>query len=127
MIKLTKKQKDMLWGKNWPYSEVDLKIQTRILDNKISSKFIEVEVNINPTTFEICKQNIEYFKNDIMINQLLNHWLYISPEFWYKSCAFMQEYRDEKIIIKAMESVKYAEETIIKMHKFVIDFLWIKL
>lgn len=126
MIKLTKKQKDMLWWESWPYSEIDLKFQTKILDDKISRRFVEVEVNINPTTFEICKQNISDFKDDIMITQLLMYWKYISPEYWYKSCAFSQEYINDDVLTNADNTVQYAEETIIRMHKYVMNFLEIE-
>lgn len=126
MIKLTNEQMEMLWGDWWPYSEVDLKIQTRVLDDKIARKFIEVEVNINPTTFEICYQNIEHFKNDIMVTQLLTHWECISPIYGYKSCAFIAEYRNEEVMEDAKKAVEYAKETIIKLNKYVMNFLEIK-
>ena len=52
MIKITKEQKDMLWWENWPYSEAKLIFETRILDKKVSRRFISVEVTINPTSYE---------------------------------------------------------------------------
>lgn len=126
MLKLTKKQKDMLWGWDWPYSQIDLKFQTRILDDKISRKFIEVEVNINPTTFDICKQNIDDFIGDKVLMQLLMSASYISPEYWYKSCAFIAEDEGNKTLLKAQKAMEHTEKSIIKMHKYVMKFLEIK-
>ena len=130
-MKITKKQKDLLWGWDWPYSEAHLTFETRILNDEISRFFIIVEVNINPTTFEICKQNIKHFKDDEMAYQLLNNAMYISDKDWYKSCAFINEYdKDDedykKILSLAKKSLKYSEETLIKLHKYVMDFLWIE-
>jgi len=67
MIKITKKQRDMLWGQDGPYSEARIVFETRILDDEISRTFINVEVAINPTTFNICKQNLNKFKENKMI------------------------------------------------------------
>ena len=55
-MKLTKIQSDKLWGEDGPYSEVHLIIETRILDDKVTRKFIIVEQNINPLSFEILKR-----------------------------------------------------------------------
>jgi len=71
-MKLTKKQKDMLWGETGPYSQANLTKQVRILDDEISRVFLVVEVEINPTTFEIVEKHRsdDEFKNDIKIQQL---------------------------------------------------------
>ena len=70
-MKITKKQRDKLWGETGPYSQANLTIQTRILDDKISRVFLVIEADINPLTYEIVKQNRSKFKDDIMIQQLL--------------------------------------------------------
>ena len=88
MIKITKEQKDMLWWENWPYSEAKLIFETRILDNQISRRFMTVEVIINPTTYKICKDNIEKFSSNPMISQLLEHSEDRWKQHWYISMAF---------------------------------------
>ena len=129
MIKITKEQKDMLWGWDWPYSEAKLIFETRILDNEISRRFISVEITINPTTFKICKDNIEKFSPDNMISQILEHSQDRWKQDWYVSMAFsspVDKSNEEKIIKEAKSTLNYAEQTVIKMHSFVMDFLDIK-
>lgn len=122
-MKLTQKQYDKLWGEDGPYSQANLIIQTRILDDKVSRVFVEVEVDINPLTYEIIKQNINRFKNDPMITQLIDHADDRGFEFGFVSCAFSAEYHDESIMKEAKRRLEYAKKTIIKMHKFVMDLL----
>jgi len=73
MKKLSQKQLDKLWGEDGPYSEADLSIQTRILDDRVSRVFINVEVKINPFTFEFIKKHRDKFKDNQIIQQLLDH------------------------------------------------------
>ena len=122
-MKLTNEQRDMLWGKRGPYSEASLKKQVRILDDRISRIFLEVEVNINPTTFKLVKKhrNDKEFKDDIIIQQFLDHADYRGQKFGYVSCAFSGEYIDKKVLKEAERSLKYSQEIIIKMHKFIIN------
>lgn len=122
-MKLTDGQIDMLWGETGPYSEANLIKQVRVLDDSISRIFLEVEININPTTFKLVKKhrNDKEFKDDIIIQQLLDHADYRGQKFGYVSCAFLCEYRNRKTLKEAEKSLKYAQETIIKMHKFIID------
>ena len=83
--KLTKKQKDLLWsgGGKGPYSQANLIKQIRILDDSVSRVFLVVETEINPTTFEIVNSNRhdDEFKNDIVIQQLLDKAEYRGPQF----------------------------------------------
>jgi len=129
MIKITEQQKNMLWGWEWPYSEAKLIFETRILDNQISRNFITVEATINPTTFEICKQNIDKFSKNPMISQLLEHSDYRWKKHWYISMAFSHPYdrnnkEDEIEILKeAKLNLSYTEKAIIDMHNFIIKFL----
>jgi len=122
-MKLTKKQKDMLWGETGPYSQANLTKQVRILDDEISRVFLVVEVEINPTTFEIVEKhrNDDEFKNDIKIQQLLDYSDFRGPNFGYVSMAFEGEYVDSGVAFNAEASLKYAQDSIIKMHKFVMD------
>ena len=122
-MKLTKKQIDGFWGETGPYSEVNLIKQVRILDDRISRVFLVVEVNINPTTFEMVLKNRDNaeFRNDVMIQQLLDTAEYRDPDFGYVSRAFEAKYINEEILLKAGNHRKYCEETIIKMHKFIMN------
>ena len=120
---LTKKQQDMLWGETGPYSQVNLTRQVRILDDRISRVFLVVEVDINPTTFELVLENRDevVFKEDIAIQQLLDTAEYRGPSFGYVSSAFEQEYHSEEVLLEAEIRRKYCEQSIIKMHKFVMN------
>lgn len=121
-MKLTKSQKDKLWGEDGPYSQVQLIIETRILDDSISRIFVLVEVHINPLTFEIIKENRDQFKDDKMIQQIIDFSEFRGDEFGYVSCAFQKQHT-LKVLKEANHHLEYAEMTIIKMHKFVMDLL----
>ena len=71
-MNLTQKQKDRLWGVNGPYSQANLIIQTRILDDKVSRIFLSVEAEINPLTFELLEKHRAQFIDDQKILQLLD-------------------------------------------------------
>jgi len=123
-MKLTERQIDLLWsGGGGPYSQVNLIKQVRILDDAVSRTFLEVEVEINPTTFRLIKKhrNNNEFKNDVIVQQLLDSSEYRGPEFGYVSLAFSAEYTRTNALKEAEKALKYSQETIIKMHKFIID------
>jgi len=122
-MKLSKSQIDKLWGEDGPYSQANLIIQTRILDDTVSRVFVEVEVDINPLTYEIIKQNIKKFKDDPMVTQLIDHADFRGQEFGYVSCAFSCEYYDESVMNEAKKALEYTKKTVIKMHKFVMNLL----
>jgi len=123
--KLTQKQIDLLWsgGEKGIYSQAKLIREIRILDKKVSREFLVVEVEINPTTFELVRKhrNDIEFKNDVAIQQLLDHADYRGPEFGYVSLAFQNEYRDEKVFKDADFVLRKVQDTIIKMHKFIME------
>jgi len=122
-MKITIEQQDKLWGETGPYSQANLIIQTRILDDKVSRVFLVVEVEINPFTFEVIQKNRSKFSNDQKILQLLDYSEYRGQEFGYVSSAFEAIYNNEAVMREAQERLKYAIETIIKMHRFVIDLI----
>lgn len=124
-MKLNKKLTDKLWGETGPYSQVNLIIQERILDDKTSRVFAVVEAEINPLTFEIVKQNRQarIFKNDVKIQQLLNTAEYRGPALGYIILAFEKHLTGPEIMKEAKKSVDYTRKTLIKMHKFVMDLL----
>lgn len=125
MQKLSQTQLDKLWGEDGPYSQANIIIQTRILDAHVSRVFVEVEVDINPLTYEIIKQNRDHFKSDPMVSQLIDHADYRGPAFGYVSCAFSAEYIDESVMKEAKKRLEYCTKTIIKLHKFVMNLLGI--
>jgi len=45
-MKLTKKQRDQLWGESGPYSEAKIITETRILDDEVSRVFVVVEGSV---------------------------------------------------------------------------------
>lgn len=119
-MKLIQKQRDKLWGEDGPYSEAQIIIEERILDEVVTRIFVYVEVHINPFTFELIKKNRKLFADDIMIQQLLDHADFRGQSHGYVSCAFRNEYRDEDVMKEAREHLDYARGTIIKMHNFVL-------
>ena len=125
MKQLSQKQLDKLWGEDGPYSEADLSIQTRILDDRVSRIFINVEVKINPFTFELIRKYRDSFKDNLMIQQLLNNAEYRGQSMGYIASAFEDEFTDKKVMEQAYKHLDYARETIILMHEFVMDYLGI--
>ena len=122
-MKLSKRQRDKLWGETGPYSEAWLITETRILDDFVSRIFIIVEVHINPFTFEVILKNRDLFTNDNMLQQLLDRSEFRGQSYGYVSCAFQDEYRNENVMKDAKKHLDYAEKTIIKMHRFVLHSL----
>lgn len=111
-----------LWGVDGPYSEVKMSIQSRILDGEVSRIFLEVETYINPFTFRIVKKFRKIFEDDQMIQEVLDHSEFRGFEYGYVSCAYSEEY-DPKNLEEANLHLKYSEDAIIKMHKFVMKVL----
>lgn len=121
-LTLSKKQRDKIWGEEGPYSEAKLIFCNRILDDSISRVFIDVEVAINPLTFEIIKKHREEFADDEMVQQLLDHSEFRGQHHGYISCSFSAQHSGRKTIKEANKHLKYAEDTIIRMHKWVMNY-----
>ena len=122
-IELSSKEKVELWGETGPYSEARIVINHRILDESVSRVFIEVEVAINPFTYKIIKKNRKEFKNDPMMQQLLDHAEFQGQAHGYVSCAFRSQYTNESVMSEAEKHLEYAKRTIIKMHKYILNYL----
>lgn len=122
-MKLSDKNRFELWGESGPYSQVNLIWQDRILDDAISRTFIIVEVEINPFTFRLIKKYRAEFKGDIMINQLIDHAEYRGPKYGYVASALEAWLDDESALNQAEIHRRYARETVIRMHKFVLEKL----
>jgi len=125
-MKLSKQQLFELWGVDGPYSEANIKIQTRILDDSVSRIMVEVEANINPLTFRITKAARKTFVDDEPLQQLLDHARYMGKNQGYVVSSYCREYTDEGVMEEAKICLKYTEETIIKMHKYAMDLLGIQ-
>jgi hypothetical protein len=129
-MKLTKKHQEKIWGESGPYSQVNLKIENRILDDAVSRIFVIVETELNPFTFELIKKNSEKFKNDKMIQGILKNSEYQGIGYGYVSCAYQEELTqegDSKVNDKTFEIahkvLAIAQQATIKMHKFTMNFL----
>ncbi len=82
-----------------------------------------VELNINPLSFEIINKNRKQFKDDLIIQELIDHAEYRDQSFGYVVCAFMNEYRNATVLCEAERHVEYSKKALIKIHKFVMDYL----
>jgi len=122
-MKLSVKDKFELWGESGPYSQVNLIWQDRVLDDSVSRTFVIVEVEINPFTFHLIKKNRDEFKSDVMINQLIDHAEYRGPKYGYVASAFEVWLNDDSVLEQAEIHRRYARETVIRMHKFVLEKL----
>ncbi len=125
-MKLTKNQREKLWGETGPYSEVYLTRETRILDDSVSRIFVSVNIHVNPLTYELVKQNRDQFGNDPKIQQLIDNSDYWGLAEGYVSCAFLKEFTDEEVLKDAEIAVEYSKETVIKIHKFMLELLELK-
>jgi len=125
MTKLTKKQsQDLRWG-TWPYSEIKVITETRILDDKVSRTMKYIEIAINPLTFDIVSQNVDRFDKKFGIQWMLdyaeNRWgdgyiVRVSPEMEREK--WMTDIEEE---IEGYR--KNAEQLLIEMHTFVMYIL----
>jgi len=123
MKKLTKNQIEMLWGDDKPYSEVAIIKQSRILGGSVSRVFLIVKVNINPTTFEIVlnNRNKEEFKEERFTQDLLDNSVFEDLRSGYVTHAFEHEYVDENIRMTAELVLEKVQNSLIKMHNFIIN------
>ncbi len=111
---------DKLWGDTGPYSQVRTVFETRILDDAISRVFVNVEVDINPATFEYALSNRDLFKNDKVILDLLDHSDYRDQEFGYVSSAFSAEFTGPEVLERAKVHEAYSIAAILKLHRLVM-------
>lgn len=122
-MKLSRKNRDKLWGEDGPYSEAQLIVETRILDDRVSRIFVIVELHINPFTFELIEKNRKLFDTDPMVQDILDYSEFRGQPFGYVTCAFQREYTDETVMIEARKRLVFVKQTIIKMHTFVLNTL----
>jgi len=136
--KLPKKERDLLWGGEGPYSDAKIVLNMRILDDSVSRMMVEVEGHINPTTFRMVKANKKYFANDEDVLSLLATAEYQNERDGYLVAIgepeeFVDVVRDKsgqaksEAFLKAAKKQEYLKATILKMHRFVMDQLGIPL
>jgi hypothetical protein len=114
---------EMLWGDGGPYSESQIVINTRILDNSVSRIMVEVIGNINPTTFKIIKQNKDKFKNDQDVINILKCSVYWGKKHGYVVSLGEEDYSEEGAFARAIVKQHVLTDAIIRMHDFIGDYL----
>lgn len=128
MPELTKVQSKKLRWETWPYSEIKVVAETRILDDSVSRTMKYIEMVINPLTFEIVAQNVDKFDPKLNVAGLVqfaqNRWkdgyvVMASPEFEV-------DWNDPLVDAHIEAHRKNAEKTLIAMHEFVMKLLDIK-
>ena len=119
-----------MWGETGPYSQVNLKIESRILDDSLNRVFVMVETEINPLTFELVKKNRDKFKKNKMIQGILDNSEFKGENYGYFSCAYREElmregdmHANDKPIEIAHEILTVAQGGIIEMHEFVMGLI----
>jgi len=126
MKKLSKPDRQKLWGDGGPYSEVHLIEQSRILDTGISRVFLIVEMKINPFTFEYFFHNRQKFQDDHDLQELLDHAEFRGASEGYVVMAGEEELKDKRSSDLAFSYRTRAVEQIVKMHKVVIEAFALK-
>ncbi|OGJ60448.1 hypothetical protein A3A67_02985 [Candidatus Peribacteria bacterium RIFCSPLOWO2_01_FULL_51_18] len=127
MKNLSLQEQDMFWGETGPYSEAKMILNTRILDDGISRVTVEIDGNINPTTFKIVKKNKKVFAKDPVIIDLLESARYEGTDWGYHVSLGYEELRTdedgEKVMDRARNKLQILKDAIIRMHEFVLDYL----
>ena len=127
-MKLTKAQRRDLRWETWPYSEVNVITQTRILDDSVSRTMKYIEIVINPLTFEIVAQNIDTFDKKLNIVWLVN----CAQDRWRAGYVVMASPEMERepwaILVDEMIEAhrRNAEKSLIAMHVFAMKLLGLK-
>jgi hypothetical protein len=119
------KDRDELWGDDGPYSQVTLVEEARILDDRVSRVFMIVEATVNPFTYKLCLKNKKHFKEDEAISQFLACAENRGFKDGYVAVVFQEQFAGKKTFEKAVFYKQYAEEAVIRMHKFVMKELGI--
>ena len=118
---LTEKEWFELYWDGWPYSETYLTFEQRFLDDKPAREFIVVSAIINPTTFKLCKKNKNVFKDDNLVNFILENAWYERSIKYYKIVTFKQQSSIPSSLEAAKITKKELEKAILRMHKFIMD------
>lgn len=122
---LTPKDFERLWGKDGPYSEVNLLEQTRVLDDSVSRVFFVVEAVVNPFTIEYIRKHRKAFERDEPVLQLIDH----AEErgiYGYVASAGEVERDMPGAREFAQRQATMSTEAIIRMHAFILDAFGLK-
>lgn len=126
MVNINKEQSKKLWWVDWPYSEINIVIQDRILDNYISSSRVEVTCSINPLTYEIISQNLDKFIENPEIENIIKTSADWWQKHWYVSTPFRCPVEHPLAMKEAQRMKKVTTLAVILMHNFVIKLLGIE-
>lgn len=103
------------------YSQVNLEIEERILDNAVSRTFVYVKASINPFTYRFVKKHIKHFKNDPFVQHIMNQGKYKNFESGFESHVHGSEYISQKEMRNARKILIETRKAVIRMHQFVMD------
>lgn len=124
------KNEKELWSDGGPYSQVNLKVQRRVLDDRMARTFLYVEAEINPYTFRFVKKHRAEFKSDQVINAILDssdfwgwQYGYVSNPFCCEISGWPSSLNDALVFNEANRMLAETEQAIIRMHKFVLQHL----
>ena len=130
MLKLSQQQQAKLRWETWPYSEVNIKIEDRLLDNYSSRQFVTVYTNINPLTFEIAKQNIQSFDDRIQGLLMAAKFEWQKHGYVVYNFTVQVDYEDINSILSILKKAQKAKQEltydVMQLHYFVMDLLGIK-
>lgn len=118
-IKLNKRQRNLLWGEGEPYSEAEILIQSEVLGSSLGKTYLDVEVRINPTTYEIVETHRGLFAHDEMVQIFLDDADFQGQEYGYVVSVFSSEMADRTDMNEATKALSEAQKALIRMHKFV--------
>lgn len=120
----------LLWSDDGPYSQAYLKIERRILDDKMARTFLQIEVQINPYTYRLIKKHLKYFKDDDFIISIIKTGRdfglvqgFIALPFQVEISGWPTRLDEDNLFTEANKMLEKTEKAILKMHSFVINFL----
>lgn len=114
-----------LWGDFGPYSQANLVLQDRILDNFINRRFAYVELEINPYTFRLVKKHKKEFKHNSLVDHIIKRAQFRGDERGYVAGVVIREILSEEDMVEVTMVMETAQKTLIEMHEFVMDKLGI--
>lgn len=112
------KNMDKLWGDGGPYSQVQIDREIRILDDSVSREKYYIYANINPATIEVLKKSKDAIRNERIL-KVLDEAEYANKKegyIWHVSGGEVEDLKELDYL------AKMATDTIIEMHKLVMQF-----
>ncbi|MCC5816368.1 MAG: hypothetical protein JJT78_16580 [Leptospira sp.] len=108
-----------LWGDDLPYSQVYITKEIRILEYEVTRTFYFVHTDINPATYETLKANKRKIKNKEILTCLSE----AEPLEGGNGFKWLVLGSDEVTYEEAEEYASKLTDTIIEMHKLVMELL----